>query len=272
MSKEKLDTAKIISTCYAAFQQVEAVSLSGSLVSNSQDQNSDLDLYVYSHTEIPVLDRASVVRSRADHFEIDNRFWEPGDEWIERGTGFKVDVMFRSVSWIQDQLDRVLVRHEASVGYSTCFWYNVQHSAILYDRAGWYQEMQRFCNQPYPEPLRMAIVSKNFPILEANLSSYTHQVELAALRNDPVSLNHRITAFLASYFDVLFAVNRVLHPGEKRLLQFARMQCPLLPPDMEQQVHAILSAAGQEASVVAKQLADTLEALLIQEGFSIPES
>jgi hypothetical protein len=29
-----------------------------------------------------------------------------------------------------------------------------------------------------------------------------------------VSLNHRTAALLASYFDVLFALNRVHHPGD----------------------------------------------------------
>jgi hypothetical protein len=55
--------------------------------------------------------------------------------------------MYRHARWIEEQLDRVLVRHEASVGYSTCFWYNVLHSNALFDRAGWFEALQRRARQ-----------------------------------------------------------------------------------------------------------------------------
>lgn len=237
----------------------ESVVLSGSQSAGTNDPKSDIDLYVYSHFEIPASSRAGIPKSRAEVHQLDSRFWEPGDEWIERQSGLKVDVMFRLVSWIEEQLDRVLVRHEASVGYSTCFWFNVLHSTILFDRNGWFAELQEQAKQPYPEPLRIAIIAKNFPILEDNLSSYIHQMELAEDRDDPVGLHHRITAFVASYFDVLFAINRLPHPGEKRLLQYAKEHCDLLPANMDEQIRTLLASAS---SLVAKELVAGLRKLL----------
>jgi hypothetical protein len=58
---------------------------------------------------------------------------------MDRETGISVDVMFRAAPGIEDQLDRVLRRHGASLGFSTCFWYNVQNSDPLFDRAGWFK-------------------------------------------------------------------------------------------------------------------------------------
>src|SRR5690606_35735048 len=109
----------------------------------------------------------------------------------------------RSPQWIEDQLDRVLIHHQASVGYSTCFWFNVLHSRPLYDPDGWYATLQHRARQPYPDALARAIVAKNHPILRTlRHSAYTHQLEHAVNRGDWVSIQHRITAILASYFDI----------------------------------------------------------------------
>ena len=82
---------------------------------------------------------------------------------------------------------------------------------------------------PYPEPLRRAIVARNRPLLADNLSSFAAQLEKALARGDAVSASHRAAAFLASYFDVLFALNRATHPGEKRLLRARRASLPAPP-------------------------------------------
>lgn len=235
-----LNLAKKVADQFAILPTVEAVVVAGSRTSSFSDSQSDIDLYVYGSEIISVATRAEIV-GHASRAEIGNSAWEPGDEWIDDETGITFDVMFRTTRWIEDQLDRSLVRHEASVGYSTCFWYNVQHSQLLFDRSGWFSRLQEKAGQQYPEELRRAIVAKNHPILRTNISSYLHQIELALRRNDPVSVNHRVTAMLASYFDILFAVNREPHPGEKRLFQFARELCPKRPADMEEQIATLLS-------------------------------
>jgi hypothetical protein len=269
-----LDLARAIAGQYGALPQVETVALAGSQVSGSADRGSDIDLYVYLSAPLPVEARARIATTGAEYAEVDNQFWEPGDEWIDAAMGIHVDVMFRSMGWIEAQQDRVLRQHQASVGYSTSFWHNVVTSLPLYDRAGWFQRLQEDAKQPYPEELRRAIVAKNHPILRQTASSYRYQLERAVARGDRVSVNHRVAAVLASYFDILFAVNRLLHPGEKRLVEIAIQQCKLRPHEMELHVNEMLEAVSRGRHVVEKAdaLVDGLDDLLRSEGFEIVSS
>jgi hypothetical protein len=260
--------ARRIADHYHAVDSVEAVVLSGSRTSGFDDDFSDTDIYVYSRAPIPLAVRAGAAQGAA-RAEIGNDFWEPGDEWIDAAAGISADVMFRRVDWIEDQLDRVLVRHQASVGYSTCFWYNVLHSQPLWDRAGWFHDLHQRASQPYPPALQRAIIAKNYPILRRNLSSYLHQMENAIARHDPFSLHHRATALLASYFDILFAVNEKPHPGEKRLLQFAERDCPRRPHDMAAHVSELIGAVpamNGSALAAANRLLEGLDELLQSTG------
>ncbi len=263
-----------IAAQYGALSQVEAVALGGSWASGTAEPGSDIDLYVYTTTEVPVEVRAELVHARATYAEVNNQFWEPGDEWVEAETGIHVDVMFRSTAWIKDQLDRLLQRHEASIGYSTCLWHNVASSKALYDRKGWFATLQRTAQQPYPEVLRRAIIAKNYPILRQTASSYRYQLKHAVARADWVSVNHRVAALLASYFDILFALNHALHPGEKRLIKLAQAQCERLPEGMRRHIAALVGAVGQDPCPVIEKadiLLDSLDDLLKAEGLLTPE-
>ena len=264
-----LSLAAGIAARYSVLPQVEAVALAGSQATGVADRGSDLDIYVYVREEIPISVRAGIAAAHAERVEVDNRFWEPGDEWVEADSGVSIDVMFRDTRWIEEQLDRVLRRHEASVGYSTCFWHNVLSSHVLYDRQGWFGARQQSARQPYPEPLRQAIVAKNHPILGRTICSYTHQLERAVAHADLVSLNHRTAALLASYFDILLAVNRLPHPGEKRLVEFATQQCAKLPEGMSYQVGELIRAVAHGDRRVIEQaqaLVAELDRLLRSEG------
>jgi hypothetical protein len=258
--------AESICARFSRFPQVVAIALAGSEGAGEADTLSDTDLYVYADAQIPVEARRVIAGEFADRLEIDNRFWEPGDEWIERASGRGIDIMYRSPAWIQDQLARVLDRHEASIGYSTCFWWNVLHSRALYDPAGWYGDLQGRVRQPYPAELRRAIVAKNFPILRQNISSYRHQTEAAMRRGDRMSVHHRVNAFLASYWDVLFAVNGVPHPGEKRIVEHVRRLCQRLPPGWEEAAESLVS---QPSLAQMDRLADGLEEILAAIGAGV---
>jgi predicted nucleotidyltransferase len=266
---DPIAVAEGIADCYRLLPQVRAVILAGSRTTSFANVDSDVDLYVYTETPVPLVRRAHIARARSEHAEVGNFFWEPGDEWVEAGSGVRVDVMFRRVAWIEEQLARVLIAHHASVGYSTCVWHNVVGSRVLFDRYGWFADLQAWANQPYPESLRRAIVAKNQPILCATQSSYRHQIELAIARGDLVSVNHRIAALLASYFDILFAVNRLPHPGEKRLLEIAVRDCPIVPAQLEEQISGLIGAMAQPDSRLIERidaLIDRLEQILRSEG------
>jgi predicted nucleotidyltransferase len=261
--------ASLVAAAFANLPAVDAVVLAGSGLTGVADEQSDLDLYVCAEAPVAMADRVTIATRFATRHEVGNDFWEPGDEWIDTRTGRHVDVMYRTPVWIEEQLERVLVRHEASVGYSTCFWHNVLHSTPLFDRSGWYRDLQQAATRPYPEPLRRAVIARNYPILRQSLSSYLAQIERAVRRSDSVSIQHRVTALLASYFDVLFAVNELPHPGEKRLLQFAAARCAKIPSNMEIQIYTLLETAARPVNPAVVEhidaLLDSLDALLVDE-------
>lgn len=261
-----LSLARAVAARYARLPEVRAVALGGSRATGAADRGSDLDLYVYASPEPSLADRGAVAREGAARAEVGNAFFEPGDEWVDAATGLGVDAMFRSPEWIEEQLDRVLVRCQASIGYTTAFWHNVRTSRVLFDRDGWYAALQARAQAPFPEALRRAIVARNHPLLRDNLSSYLHQVERALERDDLLAVNHRVAAFLASWFDLLFAVNRLPHPGEKRLLDWAA-GCRLQPPGALARLRELLAALpGPGVLAPLGALCDGLDALLAEEG------
>ncbi|MFH1072363.1 MAG: DUF4037 domain-containing protein [Nanoarchaeota archaeon] len=260
-----ITTPQLIANAFKEIPEVVAVSIAGSNATGCADMKSDLDLYVYSQHGIPLPARSEIARNRSDLIEIDNDFWEPGDAWIERESGLLVEVTYRTTRWIEDQLDRILKRHEASLGYSTCLWHSVRSSKSIFDRNGWYQELLKLAKGSYPEALRNAIIQKNLPVLRKLSSSYLYQIELAIARDDFVSVNHRVTALLASYFDILFAINRIPHPGEKRQVQFVNKFCTFIPDRMEENVRQVLQLRPTTLVSDINDLLNELDDLLRKE-------
>ena len=268
-SHDKL--ARELARRFQAFPDVEAVAVGGSTAQGSGDPQSDVDLYVYAPTVIPLGAReALVAEMQASRADLNLQFWDLGDEWVDAATGIEVDVVYWDPAWIESVLDRAWRQHQASMGYTTCHWYTVRHSRLLYDRRGWFGDLQQQSKRPYPEALRCEIVAKNHAVLRRVIPSYAHQIEKASRRADRVSLNHRVAALWVSYFDVLFALNRVLHPGEKRLVEWAQAHCTRLPVAMAEQVEGVLQAtSATDGSLVSQvnALLDNLDELLRQEGF-----
>ncbi len=263
--------AKNVAMQFMKIPTVEAIALAGSQSSDVSDQYSDIDLYIYSKEGVPVEIRQEIVKNLGgSQADMNLTFWDTGDEWFDLTTGIEVDVMYWTPIWIEEQLERVLVKHQASLGYTTCYWRTVKNSRILFDRDGWFANLQEKCRQPYPQQLKRAIIAKNHPVLRDVIPSYYHQIKKALERKDLVSINHRLAALLASYFDVLFALNEVLNPGEKKILRFVKTECGLIPENLEQQIVDILRFAAEGNRILLQLLGalfDGLDDLLQAEGF-----
>ena len=242
----EIHLATRLAALFGELPQVVAVALGGSSASGAADVASDIDLYVYTRADIPLNVRESLVARAGGAWRADMglTYFGPGDEWIDAATGIHVDAVYFDADWMAAQVRRAVVEHAPSLGYSTAFWHTVRASRPLDDRHGWLAALQTEAAVPYPEALRRAIVAYNHPILRGTLSSFRTQLVKALARGDLVSVNHRLVALLAGYFDILFAVNRVPHPGEKRLVARAEALCPTLPTDMAADVAATLTAAG----------------------------
>jgi hypothetical protein len=242
---------------------LEALVLSGSRTGLGSDALSDWDLYLYAEKPLPLKIRREIAQRFATEAEVGNDYFGEGDELLLTD-GTYADLMYRSLSWAEDEVRQVWIDCQARVGYTTAFIHNLKTSQILFDPHNRFADLQKQLATPYPEALARAIIAKNHPLLRSKLTaSYYEQIKHALDRNDLVSVAHRTSALLASYFDVLFALNRQTHPGEKRLVGWAKHTCLILPRDFEENVAAVVQGIGQEDILERiSVLLDHLDALM----------
>ncbi|MEP7293283.1 MAG: DUF4037 domain-containing protein [Chloroflexota bacterium] len=267
MTDAPLELAQKLAARFAQLPQIEAVSLTGSQMMGIADASSDIDLYIYQHEDIPVSDRKALAAPYREGAEFDLSFWGKEDTWYDLASGLRVEAIYWKVRSIEDNVEYVLRCFETAKGYSTAVLHSVRNGHILFDRSGWLHRLQAEVQQPYPDGLRSAIIAANHPIMRKATSSYVQQLGVAAQRRDLVSLNHRTAALLASYFDILFALNGVMNPGEKRLIPYAETLCDKRPPELRAQVEGLLlSIASGDVTAAANALIDGLDDLLRAEG------
>jgi predicted nucleotidyltransferase len=256
--------AQEIAEQFAKLPEVQAVLLGGSQATGKADATSDIDLFIYTNKEIPLETRAAIIKPRASYAELDNRFWETEDYWLEPD-GRKIEIIYRG-DWVVDHLKNLLENYQAQLGYSTSIWHNVLTSVILFERDAWFTSLQNKVCVPYSDKLAKAIIAKNFPLLKGSMAAYPRELYKAATRDDVITVHHRIEDLLKSYFDVLFALNREFHPGEKRLLAYAE-KLEHQPKNMSRDIREMLLERNPEKLKSAvENLVNRLEDLLKARG------
>lgn len=230
---------------FAALPQVEAMALGGSRAGDHYDEKSDYDLYVYVTEPIPEEVRRPILEGCCSYMEIGNHFWEYEDNCTLKD-GIDIDILWRNLDDFTAGVAAVVEKHQASNCYTTCMWHNLRTCKILYDRDGRLTAAKKRFDVAYPEELKRNIIGRSMKLLHGTMPAFDGQIEKAVRRSDRVSINHRVTEFLASYFDVLFALNGQTHPGEKRLVELCREKCALLPDRFEENLDELFDAMGSE--------------------------
>lgn len=221
-----------------SLSQVEAIALGGSRATGRNDEKSDYDVYVYITDSIPEDERRNILEKYCKYMEIGNSFWELEDD-VTLKNGIDMDIIYRDMNNFEKMISAVVIDYIPCSGYTTCMWHNLINSKIVYDKNGKLQELQAKYKIPYPKKLKENIISNNIKLLNGMLPSFDMQIEKAENRGDLVSVNHRVTEFLASYFDIIFALNEMTHPGEKRMQSICSKECSILPNNFDENLNRL---------------------------------
>ncbi|MCM1194970.1 MAG: DUF4037 domain-containing protein [Corallococcus sp.] len=220
--------------------EVEAIALGGSRAGKFYDEKSDYDVYVYVTQQIDENVRRNILSRYCSYMEIGNDFWEREDNCV-LNSGTDIDILYRDLDDFCKGVENVVVNGQAANSYTTCMWHNLLNCKIIFDRCGKLKAAQKRFDVPYPKKLKTAIIDRQLKLLDEALPAYKTQIRKAVSRKDYVSVNHRITEFLASYFDLIFALNEQTHPGEKRLITLCKNNCKILPQNFEENLSALFS-------------------------------
>jgi len=248
---------------YKNLSEVKGIAIGGSGANKTSDKLSDTDVYIFVEKDIPVETRNRIIKQYSSKYEVGGEYFGSGDEFFVDELNQQLDVMYWNTKWFESIVENTWVRHYPSNGYTTAFLFTLNNFQIIYDNDNWLKSLQNSIKTAYPPELKQNIIKRNMMLLKDKpFASYYEQIEKAIKRNDVVSINHRISAFLASYFDIIFALNELLHPGEKRLIQYAKANCKILPENFEKNINRLLIRPDTETSDILNDIIKNLRHIL----------
>lgn len=252
-----------IITFYKSFEQVKSIAVGGSIGAKTDDKSSDIDLYVFLEKDVPLEKRKHFVEEISSKFEVGGEYFGNGDEYFVDNLSKQLDVMFWNINWFEDVVENVWIKNYVQNGYTTCFLYTLNICEIVYDKDNWLKNLKSKINTPYPKKLKENIIKRNLMLLKDKpFASYYEQIKKALERKDIVSVNHRLAVFMASYFDIIFAVNEKLHCGEKRLVKYAIDNLKILPKDFEENIEKVLTQPNENTLEILDNMVENLRKIV----------
>lgn len=207
------------------------IALGGAHAKGVEDAESDLDLYVFAHDVLPNAERASLIRQAlGDATGVIS--WGDDAEFTQAGTDFrcqgqKVECWLRRTDLISTAIDecrhgvvkREFVTWTTTGFYNHCVLSDLSHMVPLEDPAGMLARWQNDV-AVYPPELRRAIVEQHLNAAHFWPDNFHY---LSAIeRCDLIYATGIVQQAVHNLIQVLFALNRVYFPGDKKLGQAMR--------------------------------------------------
>ncbi len=197
------------------------------MASGLADEVSDIDIHVYWTDPLaPANERSEQLAAIADTGTVRAGLtsWGLEDHFSVGGRPF--ELIYRRWDDIVGEVDRAYDVGLPSQGFTTAILYAIAHGLPLHDPSGELGSAKDRLSREFPEATRTALLRREPPLLRFNLKL----LQQAQGRSDLLFAQQVRYKLQMLFFDVLFALNRMYHPGEKRLLEHVR-RCPIRPAD-----------------------------------------
>jgi predicted nucleotidyltransferase len=232
---------------------VAALGLGGSTASGLADEDSDLDVYVYYRQPLaPAAERAARLHPLADAGTLEVDLPTFGLEDHLRVQGMLIELVYLDLDRLSADAQQAYGQGLSSEGYTTALLYILAHSPVLHDATGEATGLRAQLQAGYPEPTRARLL-REYPEL---LRYYLELLRVSQRRADLLYVQHLRYGLQMIFFNLLFALNRLYHPGGKRLLSHAQ-RCAIQPAGLAERWNDTARLSADDSA-----LADRLEALV----------
>jgi hypothetical protein len=237
-----------------------AISLGGSAATSLADEHSDLDLHVYWRAPLAApAERAARLAQVADvgSVEVDILSW--GREDHLRVGGRLVELIYVPLDELRAEVEQAYDSGLITEGYTTARLFYLANCRPLHDPTGELGALRERLLAEYPEPTRHLLLQDHPALLRV----YLDQLRLAQSRGDLLAVQHRRYTLQMVFFNLLFALNRRYHPGEKRLIIHGE-RCSLRPANLATRWSRVtrLAADNPELAEALGSLIDDLNRLI----------
>jgi hypothetical protein len=246
-------TLQRIVAAMADLPGVAAIALGGSTAAGLADADSDFDVYMYYRQPLAAAaERAARLRPLADAgtLEVDIPTFGLEDHLLVHDQ--LIELVYLDLDRLSENAKQAYGQGLSSEGYTTALLYILARSPVLHDVTGEVTALRAQLQSGYPEPTRARLLREHPEVLRY----FLELLRVSQRRGDLLYVQHMRYSIQMVFFNLLFALNRLYHPGGKRLLSHAR-RCDVQPAGLDERWSDIARLSAADSA-----LADRLEALI----------